>query len=163
MTGLKKAAVLAILQSERGLLLLHRNKDPHFGKYIPIGGKVDPYESPRETAIREIHEEAGLEVGELRLAGILIETSPVDYNWISSIYTATVPYSDPIECKEGRLEWIMPDQIATLPTPPTDRFIYEYVLRGEFFVFDAYFNAELELLRMVNEVDGDSVFPLPHV
>ena len=48
--------------SER-LLMLHRSKAPNSGRYSPIGGKVEisEGESPHECAIREIHEEAGLD------------------------------------------------------------------------------------------------------
>ena len=64
--GLKKVAVLCVLQSNDGLLLLRRSKEPHLNKYIPIGGKVDAFETPRAAAIREIFEETSLKVQNLQ-------------------------------------------------------------------------------------------------
>ena len=49
--GLKIAAVLCILRSGDEVLLLRRTKALHYGRYVPLGGKIDPHESAREAAI----------------------------------------------------------------------------------------------------------------
>ncbi len=156
--GLKKAAVLCILRSEAGLLLLRRSKEPNLGKYVPIGGHLEPFETPRAAAIREVEEEAGISIEEPRLIGILTETSPTNYNWIVYIYTADITAIPPIECVEGTLEWVAPERLDAIPIPTTDGFIYDYIARSEFFVFDAVYDENVELIRLVDELSGRVLF-----
>src|SRR5690606_13000092 len=71
-----RIAVLAYLFDDQGrLLLLHRRKVPNRHLYSPIGGKldVDAGESPTACAIREIREEAGIELAlaDLHLTGMV--------------------------------------------------------------------------------------------
>lgn len=41
-------------------VLLHKHKK--YNTLFPLGGKMNPYEVPHETALREVYEESGLEV-----------------------------------------------------------------------------------------------------
>jgi 8-oxo-dGTP diphosphatase len=156
--GLKKAAVLCILRSEAGFLLLRRSREPNLGKYTPVGGHLEPFETPRAAAIREVKEEAGVSIEEIHLRGIMTESSPTEYNWIIYIYTAEVTATPPIECVEGTLEWVARERLDTIPTPTTDMFIYDYVSRSEFFVFDAVYDENVELIRLVDELSGRVLF-----
>ena len=58
-TGLKKSAVLCVLKNQDSFLLLKRLKEPNKELYTPVGGKLDPFENPNQTAIRETREETG--------------------------------------------------------------------------------------------------------
>src|SRR5262245_33630178 len=51
-------ATTFVVHDGRTLLLLHRK----LGKWFPPGGHIDPHELPDQAAIREVHEETGLEV-----------------------------------------------------------------------------------------------------
>lgn len=153
--GLKTVAVLCVLRSGDEVLLLRRTKALHYGKYVPLGGKVDPHESAREAALREVHEEAGYRPEGLSFCGILQETAPTDFNWISYVYAADVERFEPPACKEGVLEWVPLDGIAALPTYDVDRFIYGYYLEGRPFVFDARYDGELHLLSLEEELAGE--------
>jgi len=157
-TGLKKAVVTCVLRSEAGFLLLRRSKEPHLGKYVPIGGHLEPFETPRAGAIREVEEETGISIEEPRLRGILTETSPTDYNWVVYIYTADVPAIPPVECAEGTLEWVAPERLDTIPIPTTDGFIYDCLSQPEFFVFDAVYDENVELITLVDELSGRVLF-----
>jgi 8-oxo-dGTP diphosphatase len=152
--GLKRSAVLCILHSPKGILLICRKNEPHVGKYVPIGGHIDPYETPRAAVIREVEEEAGVTIPDVRLCGIMTETSPTKYNWIVYVYLADIAAIEPREHREGILEWVAPERLTQLPIPKIDRFIYEYVTRAEFFIFDAVYNRNIELIRLVNEITG---------
>lgn len=140
-------------------MLLRRAKPPHPGKYLPVGGKLDPYEDPYSAAIRETREETGLEIDRLIYGGVLIETSPVDYNWQCNIYTADIERIPPPPCPEGVLEWVAFANIQDVPTPPTDWFIYQYLMRGQPFAFNAIYNERLEMTDMYEEITGVRVFP----
>ena len=136
------------------MLLICRKNEPHIGKYVPIGGHIDPYETPRAAVIREVKEEAGVIVKDVQLCGILTETSPTKYNWIIYVYVADIVAIKPVEHREGILEWVEPERLSKIPIPFTDRFIYDYVARSEFFIFDAVYNQNIKLIRLVNEISG---------
>ena len=58
--GLKRNAVLCLLTHRGDDLMLHRAREPNRGLWVPVGGKLDPFESPRAAAIRELREETGI-------------------------------------------------------------------------------------------------------
>ena len=88
--GLKRIATMVVLRHESAFLLLERNKMPNAGMYVPVGGKVEPYERPVDTAVRETAEETGIQLSreQLTYGGVLTETSPVRYNWLCFIFMA---------------------------------------------------------------------------
>ncbi len=146
--GIKKVSVLCILQSGEQFLLLKRKNPPNQGLYTPVGGKLDPFETPLQAALRETKEETGIELDDMTFCGILTETSPTKYNWICYTYLAEIPYQEAPPCDEGTLEWIAFDVLSELPTPKTDWHIYDYSSRGQSFIFEAEYDADLQLLKM---------------
>lgn len=156
--GLKRAATLCILKHEQQFLLLKRAKEPHKGMFTPVGGKIDPHESPKAAAIRETREETGIVLTDMTYCGLLTETSPVKYNWICFTYLAEVPMMKPPICHEGWLEWIPYKNLFSISTPKTDAFIYQYVMKGQVFSLDARFDKNLELLEIVEEISGENIY-----
>ena len=148
--GLKRAAVFCVLTSGDYYLLLKRYKEPHKGKYVPVGGKIESYESPKEAVIREVREETGISITEPKLFGTLAETSPVDYNWISYIYTKEVEMTPNMTSDEGILEWIHISALESIPTPPTDLKIFQYIRKGRIFAFEATFDEDLNMIEFVD-------------
>ncbi len=138
-----KIAVLCYLFDERGrVLLLHRKRPPNRDLYSPIGGKLEQTigESPTTCAVREIHEETGLNVQthELHLTGIVSETGHEgESHWLMYLYELTRPvWVEPGPMDEGLLEWHAAAGVTALTIPPTDREViwplfWRY--RGRFF------------------------------
>ena len=67
---------LCYIEKDGCYLMLHRTKkenDYNKDKWIGIGGKFENGESPEDCAIREVHEETGLEIapGDLEYCGIV--------------------------------------------------------------------------------------------
>ena len=152
--GHKQPAVLVILKSEDRFLLLKRKKSPNKGKYTPVGGKLDPYESPTKTAIRETFEETGIEVSNPKYCGVMVESSPTKYNWICFVYVSEIDYLDPPHCNEGELEWIPVHQLSEIPTPETDRHIYNYVSKSKNFMFTVDYDQDLNIIEMTEEIEN---------
>lgn len=148
---------MVILRAGDHYLLLRRAKAPNIGKYAPVGGKLEAHERPVEAAVRETWEETGITIANPVLCGVLSETSPVDYNWLCYIYLADIPWQPAPECNEGVLEWIPAARLHEIPTPPTDLAIYNYVHRGEKFVIDAVYDAELHLTHLIEELSGKNL------
>ncbi|MBC7885642.1 MAG: NUDIX domain-containing protein [Saprospiraceae bacterium] len=152
--GIKRVAVFCIIRSGDKFLLLKRAKEPNKGKFVPVGGKIDPFETPYEAVIRETYEETGIRLTSAKFCGILSDTSPVNYNWVSFIYTAEIDFIPAPICDEGELYWISESELRTLDTPSTDRYIYKYVAAERHFVFSAEYDADLNMTQMKDELSG---------
>ncbi|MDM1362473.1 NUDIX domain-containing protein [Myroides marinus] len=150
--GIKKIATLCVLRNGNNFMLLKRLKEPNKDTYTPVGGKIEPYETPEEGVIRETFEETGIRVDKVKFCGILTETSPTKYNWLSYVYVADIDEVTPPECNEGTLEWIAYEDLLNVPTPKTDWYIYQYILEQQPFVFHALYDGELNLLEMKEEI-----------
>ncbi|MBK9735492.1 MAG: NUDIX domain-containing protein [Saprospiraceae bacterium] len=152
--GLKKAAVFCILRCNDKFLLLQRANEPNKGKFVPVGGKIDPFESPYNAVIRETMEETGILLPTAKFCGMLTETSPGSYNWVSFIYVADIAFIPAPSCDEGELFWVNEGDLKDLYTPDTDWFIYQYVRDGKPFAFSANYDAHMNLLAMEDEIEG---------
>ena len=152
--GHKQPAVLSILKSENHFLLLKREKEPNKGKYTPIGGKLDPFESPIKTVIRETFEETGIQINNPEYCGVMVESSPTNYNWICFVYLAEIDYIEPPQCNEGRLDWIEISELLNIPTPATDLYIYRYVLEKQKFMFNVEYDENLNILEIKEEIEN---------
>ena len=119
-----KLATLCYVKSPNGLtLMIHRIKkagDIHAGKWNGLGGKLEAGESPEQCVIREVREEAGLEIENPRYHGLLVFADFKADDWYVFVFTATQFTGSLIESAEGHLEWIPGDEILTLPLWPSD-------------------------------------------
>jgi 8-oxo-dGTP diphosphatase len=85
------------------------------GRYNGIGGHVEQGEDPQSSAIREVREETGFIVGNLRLRGVVL----VDTGGIPGIalylFTGEGPPGLPASGAEGTAEWIRTTELAQTP------------------------------------------------
>ena len=143
--GLKRVATLCILRNKDKFLLLRRLKEPNKDMYVPVGGKIDPFENPDAAVEREVIEETGIHITSKQFRGILTETSPVNYNWISYVYVSDIEFVDVPYCNEGDLEWISAADLSAIPTPITDLYIYDYVAKKKHFALNATYDSAVNL------------------
>lgn len=143
--GLKRVATLCILRNKDKFLLLRRLKEPNKDVYVPVGGKIDPYENPDAAVEREVLEETGIQITSKQFCGILTETSPVNYNWISYVYVSDIEFVDIPYCNEGDLEWISAADLSAIRTPITDLYIYDYVAKKKHFALNAIYDSAVNL------------------
>ncbi|EKB52509.1 NUDIX hydrolase [Streptococcus iniae] len=138
-------ATICYIDNGEALLLLHRNKkenDVHEGKWISVGGKLDPGETPEECAIREIYEETHLTVKEVAFKGIITfpEFTP-NLDWYTYVFKVTAFEGELIadqDCREGTLEWVPYNQILNKPTWEGDYEIFKWIIEDSPF-FSAKF------------------------
>lgn len=123
-----RLACLCDLRDAQGrVLLLRRAKAPNLGLCSPIGGKLDMDlgESPAQCAVREIREEAGIDVpaARLHLLGMISERAYERRgHWLMFLYRVLGPVEvTPTVMREGSLEWFDEGEIPSLPLPETDR------------------------------------------
>lgn len=112
-----KLTTLCYIEQDGCYLMMHRTKKDHdvnHGKWIGVGGKLEPDEMPEECLLREVEEETGLRLLSYEYRGIL---TFIAEGWESEyihLYTASEFEGTPGECREGTLKWIPKDQIETL-------------------------------------------------
>ena len=115
---------IAYLKKDGQTLLLHRikkKKDINEGKWIGVGGKLEPGESPDECVKREILEETGYTVHSVRCHGYV--TFPGLYYGEDEgmfVYSCHDFEGTLIECDEGVLKWVDDDLIPDYPQWPAD-------------------------------------------
>ena len=154
-----KIAVVVILESSGYWLMLKRNYPPNQGLYTPVGGKIENGESPRAAAIREVQVEAGVQIEDPHYCGLLVDSSPTDYNWMCFVYRASVDYFAPPDCNEGELAWVPIESLATLPTPVTDPYLYPCVLSGKPFFLNSLYSNTDDLIELTEEISDLRLFP----
>ncbi len=119
-----RLTTLCYIEHNGCYLMLNRNKkanDENAGKWIGVGGHMEENESPEECALREIKEETGLTVKDLRLRGILTFILPDWGNELTFLYTARAETEEVTPCAEGTLAWIPIEIISGLPLWEGDR------------------------------------------
>ncbi len=144
-----KQTTLCYIKNKDRYLLLYRNRKPedmNEGKWIGVGGKVEPGETPDECNVREVFEETGLRLRSAHFYGVIEfrsdEYEDEDMYLYSSddfepadpeallIYRDTGEYEPP-ECSEGELRWVPADEMPDLPTWEGDRAFLTRMMTGQ--------------------------------
>ena len=109
---------LVHLEKDGKYLMLHRVKkerDENRDKWVGIGGKFEPGESPEDCAVREVREETGLTMKSWAYRGIVTFVSDewgTEYMHLfhSKDFSGTLR-----DCEEGVLEWVDKKALLSLP------------------------------------------------
>ena len=100
------------------VLMLHRVKkqnDINKDKWIGIGGKFEPEESPDECLLREAKEETGLTLTAWRCRGVVTFLNEGEDGEYMYLFTADGFEGELTECDEGELEWVSREFLGSLP------------------------------------------------
>jgi 8-oxo-dGTP diphosphatase len=107
------STLVYVRQSGR-TLMLRKARGHQKGKWNGLGGKAEPGEMPEACAVREVREEAGLEVEELDYRGLVVFPRFDGTNdWYVWIYLATAR-GEPRAGDEGELAWIDDERLPEL-------------------------------------------------
>jgi 8-oxo-dGTP diphosphatase len=91
---------------------------------------------------------------------MLVESSPVKYNWTIFIYLSDIDKIPPPPCPEGTLAWIEHEGIVNVLIPKSDEYVYEYVRENKPFMFDAEYDAQLNVIRIAEDFENRLLFEL---
>lgn len=132
------AALAFILSTDRKeTLLIHRNKredDQHFGKYNGLGGKMEPDEDTISCIKREILEEAGITVTNIKLRGTINWPGfgGEGEDWFGFIFLVTEFQGEVFHSNhEGDLLWRKIEDIYTLPMWEGDKYFLPLIFDND--------------------------------
>ncbi len=135
---MKLATLCYVIDKNRNhTLMIHRVKkenDYHRGKWNGLGGKFEPGESPEECAVREIKEESGLLVKNIKMRGSI--TFPMfdgKEDWYVFLFTADEFQGELIDSNEGNLDWIPNEKLIEINLWEGDKYFIPWLFQDKFF------------------------------
>lgn len=149
--------VLCYIENENDeYLMLYRCKkknDLNEGKWLGIGGHIEPNEEVEDAVIREVYEETGLTLTGINKRGIITFIND-DYVEVMHLFTSNSFYGDLCECDEGQLKWVNKSDILDLPLWQGDKeFLMKLINADNYFEMKLYYSKN-EFLR--SEIDDIS-------
>ncbi|MGG3505673.1 8-oxo-dGTP diphosphatase [Paenibacillus lautus] len=142
-----KMWTLCMVQDEDRVLMLNRTHD-NFKGYIAPGGKLEFPESPIEGAIREVKEETGLIVKNLRFKGIYeyVNEEANDRHIILNYLTNDFSGELLSDFTEGIPEWVKISDLEHLPMQQSIRRRMPYFFKdGTFEIHVVWEDGEKEV------------------
>jgi len=108
---------LCFITNGGDVLLMKRSQHTRIlpGYYNGIGGHLERDEDPLTGVLREIREETGLTVSNVRLRGATNVDAGKSVGIMLFVFTATADSRDVIECEEGSLHWVPLSAVNDLP------------------------------------------------
>lgn len=135
---MKLATLCYVIDKNRNYtLMIHRVKkenDYHRGKWNGLGGKFEPGESPEECAVREIKEESGLLVKNIKMRGFI--TFPMfdgKEDWYVFLFTVDDFEGELIDSNEGNLDWIPNEKLTEINLWEGDKHFIPWLFQDKFF------------------------------
>ncbi|BDG03697.1 NUDIX hydrolase [Anaeromyxobacter oryzae] len=124
--GFARAAVLVPLHERDGQVHVLLTRRPaamrrHAGQMSFPGGRLEPGEETLAAALREAHEEIGLEPSRADVMGRLSETLVLQSAFRLTPWVASVPYPYPYAAAAGEVEEILHVPLAALARPGAHR------------------------------------------
>lgn len=141
-------------------LLLRRSARKKYAPNVihPIGGKVDQNENPYTAAKRELLEEAGITVKNMRLEAVILEIKPVkdeDENWLIFHFSADYESGNVLTTEEGEFVYLDAKEIPHQDLFPSVKPIINHILDpkdGTVFFTIAY-DSEGRVIEATQSID----------
>lgn len=121
---------LSYIEDNNHVLMLLRNKkknDPNQGKWIGVGGKVEPNETIEQSMMREIKEETGFDVVEYQYRGLVHFLSDRHASEDMHLFVVSKFFGKLQTCDEGTLAWIRYDELGRLPMWQGDQIFIQLI------------------------------------
>jgi 8-oxo-dGTP diphosphatase len=99
---------ICLVTHQNDLLLLKRgsHKRVYPNRYDGLGGHIERDETPKAAVIREVKEESGLDITNVRYRGVTHIDVGEQSGILLFVYTAEAHTHDIIDSDEGTLEWV---------------------------------------------------------
>jgi 8-oxo-dGTP diphosphatase len=138
-------ATLLFARQEGRILLIHKKRGLGAGKINGPGGRIDPGETPRRCAVREVREELHVTPTGVRQAGELRFQFTDGYSIHGYVFTATGIQGEPEETDEAKPLWVSEKEIPYGQMWMDDRIWIPHLLAGRKFVAKFLFDNDTML------------------
>lgn len=141
-------------------LLMKRSPDKKYApnKIHPFGGKMDKGENPYIGAVREVREEVGIEIENLKLEAVIYELDPdkeLAADWIVFYFSADYKSGEVIKSEEGEVVYLTDDEVKKSDLFPSVKTIIDHILNkndGTVFTTNSYKGFESGMKEITNDV-----------
>src|SRR3989344_8218708 len=136
MKGEKIVATLCYVQKDERTLMLVRNRkenDVMKGKHSGLGGKCEKGEDPYNCIVREVKEEAGIDINPIYVANLTFKDFQQGIDWEVHLFRAEGYEGELIDCNEGELVWVPTENILDVPLWPGDKIFLPHLNSEKFF------------------------------
>ena len=137
------------------VLLLHQVKkknDVNKDKWIGIGGRFEPNETPDECLLREAMEETGLRLNRWKCRGVVtfLTNGPYEGEYMY-LFTADGFEGTLKTCDEGDLQWVSREFMDSLPTWEGDRIFLDLLWKdAPFFLLKLRYDGDKLVEAVLN-------------
>lgn len=124
-----------LVRKDEKYILLERSLQKRFAPGVthPFGGKVDKDEDPLEATLRELKEEAGIEVKNVELRAVITEIhhkKDFPANWLVFYFTCDYVSGDLVNSPEGKSVLLDEKEIETKDLFPTFEKIKKHLFKN---------------------------------
>lgn len=152
-----KTCTLVYVQRKGEVLLGLKKRGFAKSLWNGFGGKVEPGESLESAARRELEEECGIKVGEMKKTGLFIFSHEEDARpHIIHVFCTADFHGEPIETEEMKPQWFTLDELPFDSMWSSDRPWLKRLLEGECFIGHFHFREFKHILsHNLQEVDSE--------
>ncbi|WP_083805156.1 8-oxo-dGTP diphosphatase [Chthoniobacter flavus] len=143
---------MCFIVQERRVLLIRKKRGLGAGKINGPGGKLEPGETPLQSAIREAQEEIGVTPSQLEERGLLHFQFTDGYSLQCTVFIARAFTGEPIETPEATPMWFDIDGVPYDDMWEDDQYWLPQVLAGAHFIAWFEFDGEKMLSKDVRFV-----------
>jgi 8-oxo-dGTP diphosphatase len=124
---------LCFIQNTNKILLQKRNKSPFRGYWNPPGGKVEIAESPLEACLREVKEETGLTLKDVKFRGAFTVFNGSKNSSVIMLFQSNSFEGELDSSIEGDVDWVTIDKQLYCSNLVPDSFTYmlPYILEDD--------------------------------
>ena len=102
---IRKAVRCYLIKDNKVVVTKYKDGNKKSGYYDIPGGKIEDGEIPEQTAIREMKEEIGIDIKNLKYKGNIIIEYP-DRKFVFDVFISNEYEGEPQEFEENTSEWI---------------------------------------------------------